>query len=202
MLKKLMILIIVVVIAFLAGAGFTHFIMPKLNLDINNNIENINQNVVENDVSDSDEKSVRNVDWRALYKEVLEEYKEEADSLYALADIDNDGIPELIVRTGSYEAEYMFHFYKCINHKAENIDDGIGAGHTALYLMNNENYIRAIYAHMGYETVSNISIEDNKIKYEQISQREVSTSENYAEGDKLLELYNVNDFTLIEGYLD
>lgn len=200
--KRVVIFIIIIIVSFILGVLFTKHVIPRY-FDLENKTV---ENVLENDIKEG-ELSNDNIngkvegDFKTSFKATLDTYEKGKGTMYALADIDKDSIPELIVRTGESEVEYMFDFYKYIvNDEKTELIGNIGAGHSVLYEMNNEKYLLSVYAHMGYETVAKVSIEDNKIKYEQISQRENLTSEEYTKGDKIVELYDLNDTSAIEEY--
>lgn len=200
--KRIVIFIIIIIISFVLGVLFTKHVIPRY-FDLENKVV---ENVLENDIKEGElstnikDENIEK-DFKTSFKTVLDSYEKGKDTMYALADIDKDLIPELIVRTGESEVEYMFDLYKykASDEKAELIGN-IGAGHSVLYEMNNEKYLLSVYAHMGYETVAKVFIEDGKIKYEQISQRENLTNEEYTKGDKIVELYDLNDTSVIDKY--
>lgn len=194
--KRIAILIIIILISLALGFLLAKGIIPKISEDSNNEI--VNNNVVEDPMTNSAEENNES-NWKDKFKEIIKGYQETEDALYTLSDIEKDNVPELIIRTGASEAEYMYHFYSFKDNTLGMIGE-IGAGHTLLYEMNDEKYIIAVYAHMGYETVSNISIVDNKIKYEEVSRSEVAVNTEYTEGDKVLELYEVSNLEIIDNY--
>lgn len=85
------------------------------------------------------------------------------DCWYFFFDINRDGTPELWVKTGTCEADYMLHVYTYDNGMRQ-IYEG-GAGHSSFY--SGTNYIIQICAHMGYSSWSKIYY-DGKIKEKEI----------------------------------
>lgn len=200
--KRVVIFIIIIIVSFALGVLFTKNVIPRY-FDLENKaVENVLGNEIkEGELSSDNIDDKVEGDFKISFKEILDTYEKGKGTMYALADIDKDTIPELIVRTGESEVEYMFEFYKYKgNDKKAELIGNIGAGHLVLYEMNNEKYLLSVYAHMGYETVAKVFIEDGKIKYEQISQRDNLTSEEYTKGDKIVELYDLNDISAIEEY--
>lgn len=200
--KRVVIFIIIIIVSFALGILFTKNVIPRY-FDLENKaVENVLGNEIkEGELSSDNIDDKVEGDFKISFKEILDTYEKGKGTMYALADIDKDTIPELIVRTGESEVEYMFEFYKYKgNGKKAELIGNIGAGHLVLYEMNNEKYLLSVYAHMGYETVAKVFIEDGKIKYEQISQRDNLTSEEYTKGDKIVELYDLNDISAIEEY--
>lgn len=206
--KRLIILVIALIISFVIGIFFTRYIVLNyFKNEVQNEITNKdkenkdkeNKDNVDSDIDNKDNANNENEKLKALYKDILDNYTKDEGTMYTLADIDKDGIAELIIRNGNFEVEYIFYFYKLIDNKLELIGS-VDAGHTTLYLMENEKYLMSIYENMGYETVSNISIENNKIKYEQVLQKESGAIEDLPKGDILLELYELQDVSYLENY--
>lgn len=190
--KRLAILIIVIITSLSLGFVLAKVIMPKISENSVNDTTN-NNSIIES----KDEETKSN--WKDKFKEIIKGYQETENVVYNLTDIQKDNVPELVIRTGSSEVEYMYYFYSFKDDVVSMIGE-IGAGHTLLYEINDEKYIMAVYAHMGYETVSNISIVDNKIKYEEVSKIEIDINEEYTEGDKYIELYDVSNLEIIDNY--
>lgn len=86
---------------------------------------------------------------------------------YTLYDIDNNGVLELIVRTGICEGDYEYQFYtfdKSIKHLGS-----CGATHSDMFIPNDKNgvYI-ANDVHTGMGSLRRVTVEDGKIKSEEI----------------------------------
>ena len=137
------------------------------------------------------------LDWKSAYKDLLSVYVE--NTIYTLTDINNDGIPELIIKVGENEAEYELHFFTFKDKKIKELGN-ISGGHCGLYGDSNQNYILKVYGHMGYEIVSHIEIKDGKIVETEVSQRTIGEDEGYTKGDVDLEFCSFDDYKLIDNY--
>lgn len=82
-------------------------------------------------------------------------------SYYMLHDMDGNGVPELIIRSGTCEADFMFEFFSYNN--------GIvscgttGAGHSSLAAPDDGTGLLVCWQHMGYESRYLITLKDYKI---------------------------------------
>lgn len=81
---------------------------------------------------------------------------------YFLTDITGDGIPELWVKYGTCEADYMLDVYTYTSSGLKRILR-TGAGHTGYYGYRNGKYVIAQMAHMGYEVLSRITYSGGKL---------------------------------------
>ena len=106
-----------------------------------------------------------------ILKDVYKAYKEQLKNYnnvyggytaeYMLHDMDNNGIPELIVKGGTCEAAYMLEIYSYNN--------GIvscgttGAGHSSLAVPNDRKGLFVCWQHMGYESRYLLTLQDYKI---------------------------------------
>jgi len=143
-------------------------------------------------------KTVNPLDVKAAYMQRLKSYETAKNvAEYAVIDIDKDGVYELIVTTGEFEAEKMTYFYSYKNGKLVSLGE-TGGSHSAYYEMNSGKYIMHLNAHMGNEVVSHISIKDNKIYEEAVSERELKPEEEYTEGDRLIVFKDIKDQSLLD----
>ena len=76
---------------------------------------------------------------------------------YAVYDIDEDGTPELIVKTGTCEADYMGQIYTCRDGETWPVAQ-FGMGHSSLYTDPGENGLIVMYGHMGYAWADRLSL--------------------------------------------
>ena len=139
------------------------------------------------------------------YVRILEQYQEPVDEIgnekyypqYTVYDIDKDGIPELFIRTGNSEADYMFKVYTIKNHNAVYIDE-FGGGHTHLNEKENENGVLVHYAHQGYEGLDQIIFENGKFLRKMIIEgHEIGQNSDYTEPSKILEEVETIDYSLL-----
>ena len=109
-------------------------------------------------------------DWADAYRELLKTYEAATGGLadysglpaceYTLYDIDKDGVPELIVKTGTCEADYTGTIYRYADGRVGTIGEEIHLGHAALYSDPGEYGIIVVYGHMGEVAAVRISFTD------------------------------------------
>lgn len=90
----------------------------------------------------------------------VDEFSETPDSYY-LYDIDKNGIPELIIKFGSCEADYHGTIYTYDEGQGVKTLDTFGMGHMSLYSYPDGNGILLYQGHMGYACMEVASIENN-----------------------------------------
>ncbi|MBR5684432.1 MAG: hypothetical protein IKW96_14355 [Ruminococcus sp.] len=97
----------------------------------------------------------------AVYKEkirsVFEQTENEHDGMasieYAFRDLDADGIPELLLKYGSCEADYQIHIYR-YDEECELKDLGVfGGGHTSFCYDENTGNFVLLWGHMGAASI-------------------------------------------------
>jgi hypothetical protein len=143
-------------------------------------------------------KDVNPLDVKAAYVKRLKSYESYGKAVeYAVTDINKDGIYELIVTTGDSEAEKMTYFYSYKSGRIFSLGE-TGGSHSTYYEMNSGNYIMHLNAHMGSELITHISIKDNKIVEEKISEKEIKPEEEYSSGDRLIVFKDVKDQSLLD----
>jgi len=118
---------------------------------------------------------------RAYIKKVNSLIQYEYDG-YFLTDITGDGIPELWVKYGTCEADYMLDVYTYTSSGLKRLLR-TGAGHTGYYGYPNGKYVIAQNAHMGYEVHTRITYSKKKLREKIIyeSPGEVETYKNLKE---------------------
>lgn len=89
-----------------------------------------------------------------------------------ILDIDDDGDYEFVLRQGTCEADYMLQIYTVENQAAVLLGE-VGAGHSLFSQYPNHNGLIRETGHMGYESISLITIEDGQIIETEISSREL-----------------------------
>ena len=113
-------------------------------------------------------------DWVTAYEQVLDGWKQQiasesaeygAPELWYLAyDVDKDGTPELIVKTGTCEADYHGALYTFRGGQAVQVGDELGLGHSSFYTDPGENGVILMYGHMGYASASRLRMTDGLIE--------------------------------------
>ena len=103
------------------------------------------------------------------YKTLLDKYSSEASNIenmevyYAVTDINNDGVEEIIFSHGAYNADFIYSFYTFKNHKIIKIGQNFGS-YSRLLKMNDGNYLKQIYKHREYKSVYDLYYENEKLK--------------------------------------
>ncbi len=114
--------------------------------------------------------SVSSVNVFALQDDVYKVYKNELDWLYktdnienyCVYDMDKDGIKELIVKTGTCEADYVYRFYTCEYGKIISLGTFTDAIHTGLYECDT-NGVFVFFKMTGNEALWRVSKTGHKI---------------------------------------
>lgn len=108
-------------------------------------------------------------DWTTAYEGILAAWKAQIaadpenvdinpELSYLVYDIDKDTIPEMLVKTGTCEADYHGAFYTFRDGQAVQISEEIGLGHSSFYSDPGENGIIIMWAHMGYASAVRVSL--------------------------------------------
>ena len=104
-----------------------------------------------------------------------------ADGLceYFLFDITGDGIPELWVRSGTCEADYMLYVYRYGIGQLE-LMHSTGAGHSSFYC--GEDYVLQVMAHMGEAGWYKIELSGSELSEELVyEESDIESSDEYAQ---------------------
>lgn len=119
---------------------------------------------------------------------------------YGVVDINNDGIEELIFKTGSSEADYNYYIYTY----DESFEDSknhvvlvgdLPGGHSALYKMN-DGTLMHLRGQMGEETVTIYTLENDWLVRKSVKSRE--TSSDYTKGDKEIKMVSNTNLSLFD----
>ena len=118
--------------------------------------------------------------WQKLYIRLLNEYREyylpDADEpanewtpiQYYLYDVNKDGIPEMIIKRGTCEADYNGEMYSNDGYAAKPFAYDLPLGHTSLYSDPGENGIIFDGGHMGEHWVSKGYMTKDTLEYEEV----------------------------------
>ena len=100
---------------------------------------------------------------------------------YGFFDVDRDGIKELIMKTGTYEAEYKYEFFRYDIDYLGNWGwvGSIGGGHSELY-DDNGSLIKD-NSHMGSQTLVRVDMSGGKLKETVFAQYEIGEDEDYVD---------------------
>lgn len=102
----------------------------------------------------------------------------EGSTFYSLYDVDKDGVPELFVKFGDYEAAYHTRCYTFRDGETVLLGE-FPSGHSSLYTYPDKNAFLVLNGHMGYAALYEYRIEDG----------------NLAEGETLFTEENVAVYT-------
>lgn len=186
---------------------------------VSTELNNVNENNVQvntnsnNGGSNSNSTSeVRSISgWEDAYKNKLKTTEQEAkaeqgnmysdyEDNYSIHDINNDGIPELLVYKGTSEADWTLEIYTYKNKNLEKLGN-MSFSHSAMYIMYDGNYLKLVHGQMGYESVYKVYINSNgELVKEKTSERELAEGEDYEEGDQYLDTFAYSNFEAIDYY--
>lgn len=126
------------------------------------------------------EAAVRNID-RPDYDP--NEYPSEIGMLssgYCLYDIDEDGVPEMMIRYGNCEAAYHTCVYGWADGAVTELGD-FSSGHSSLYTWPGENAAAFQYGHMGGHYVEKISLTGRTLTFEDVFSEYVVPGDAYTD---------------------
>ena len=123
--------------------------------------------------------SAEEPDWVSAYDALLREteaevaLEEEAAGLsyekaYTLYDIDKDGVPELILKLGTCEADFHGEIYSFVEGKAVCRENEWYIGHSSLYTDPGENGLIVMRGHMGYAEAYRMVLGETEITVEDL----------------------------------
>ena len=87
-----------------------------------------------------------------------------------ITDIDKDGKSEFVLKTGSYEAEYMLRVLQYRDGRIHEVGE-VGAGHSSFYQYPAHNGIIRMMQQMGSEIMTVIKLENGKLTEQKIGNR-------------------------------
>lgn len=145
-------------------------------------------------VNDSALTSRSYVNARSAYLETIKLYSTASvNTEYVITDINKDGNPELIIRSGNNDSDYNFHFYT-FNVSELKYLESISGVHTTLYEMEDNKYIYALYAHMNYEQVTLYGLNDNNKLVKKVNEpRQLKDGEEHIGGDVKIDFVKISD---------
>ena len=142
----------------------------------------------------------KSVNYYAAYQYVLEDaYENYGESCkYALFDIDNDGVKELILSEGTCNADWINDVY-CVNEYGFALGIGSFARPVVLYEAPDGNGIYAVWGNQGLEEVTRITKNGSELEEELILSDSISYDEDYVTYPNEITTAYVNDYSLLEG---
>ena len=152
----------------------------------------------------SDNGFVGDKGWKETYIDELKEFDCESDNdgfscIYHLVDIDDNGVPELIVKTGEDDETLRYMLFTYTN---ELVDLGELPAAT-VNLFDAKKYLVYQKSSMGYESIYHLTLENNKkINLELIEENDYGDNLDnpYKNFGGALISYKIRDFSAIEKY--
>ena len=111
----------------------------------------------------------------------------EGSAEYAMTDINNDGIEEIIISYGTCDADWKNDFYH-LDKSGKVVCAGTLETTASFYGTEDGNGIYAVNGSMGYETRYHIFLKGDKLKMEVVEEREIGIDEDYYSNDKPIEM--------------
>ncbi len=146
------------------------------------------------------------LDIKNSYINILKSYDSEND-IYCVYDIDKNNVPELIVKAGTCQADYKYHYYSFIDGKSKKISERYG-GHMTLYSYPSGNGVLEYWSHQGPSLVNLVTLESQTLTEKQLmysDSREINFDTDVALlGSTPILSYDygkpVNDLTALNDY--
>lgn len=147
--------------------------------------------------------------YKNLYKKILEDnlnkYKDSyilgCYNIYSLYDFDKNGIDELIVQEGICEADYRDHVFTYNGSSVVDCGSFSSSQSTLYKIRNKDGYLISEYAHMGIEVITKVTLEKQKVKTEELSNKDVGDGQYDSQTNSEyipLPYCTVNDYTLLK----
>ena len=135
-----------------------------------------------------------------VYKEIINETTYNSFS-YGVIDINDDGVDELIIKSGDNEADYNYYIYTYDEAYEDSYNHVVlvgefSGGHSVLYKMN-DGTLMHLRGHMGVETVTFYSLENDWLVRKSVVSNNIGNG-NYTKGDKKIELVSGTDLSMFE----
>lgn len=138
------------------------------------------------------------IDYLQAYGTIVNNVNAGTDySYYHIYDIDDDGRYELITEYGDSSADYVNDVWT-VDANGYAVYIGSIYGELSFYTAPDYDGIYSVYGHMGYETVSRITIQDDELFEEIVSEGEVE--EDYYSNDLPISSYSTSDTSYLSEF--
>lgn len=155
------------------------------------------ENVVEDTGDESVSQIGTSINYSQIYDYAFDSLTDTEYGSYYLWDLDGNGIYELILGHGENAADYVNDIWT-IGDDGGILGIGTIGGESEFYVAPDYNGIYAVYGHMGYESISRITLVNGEIVEEVISEREIGEDEDYYSSEMVIASADINDRSLLE----
>lgn len=119
--------------------------------------------------------------WQTAYRNILTEYEADPDTYgfdlnYAILDMDGDATPELMLKHGTCEADYLLDLYQFDGSNAMLIGS-VSAGHSAFYRVDRNSGLYRRQWHMGTFADYLVTVTEGEVVEELIAEGEFDSGE-------------------------
>lgn len=130
------------------------------------------------------------------YREIINRaYGQYGDNIYFVYDIEQNGIPELIVQEGTSEADFMYVVYT-YNGTVREVGS-ISGGHSMIYGEPDQNAIISVSGYMGYQVVTRIIIKNGMLNESTLMEGDIALGQDYYSTPYDIPYAYVNDLILL-----
>ena len=146
-------------------------------------------------------RDIKEQNYKSIYKNILKyAYDDSACQYYSIFDIDNNGIPELLLCSGTNSIDIMTYVYTCEN-KAYKYLGEFHIGHTAFYGQNSRTSGQLIgsWYHQGNHHVFNINLVNGQIIKTTISS---GFTDTMFKTDYPIPKGDIDDFSLLNSFVN
>lgn len=170
---------------------------PLQGNDLESIVDSSSESSQENELTENDTETYESLDY-SIYQEILDDILYEYDEYhqYALYDMDNDGVKELIVEEGSSSANWRNSVYS-INQDGVVYKVGTFGQDVILYEAPDKNGIYVVWGKQGMESVRRIIKNGFELEEETILEDSVGTDGEYASYPNEITTATVDDSSLL-----
>lgn len=144
-------------------------------------------------------KTIEGIDYVEIYDFAFKSVDfDEEYGTYFLWDLDGDGVCELFLGHGKTASDYLTDIWTIREDRSVFCTLRRIYGECIFYVAPDGNGIYAVYGHMGNEKITRITVVDEELLIEVVSERSLEAEEDYYEGEKIIASADINDRSLLE----
>ena len=145
-------------------------------------------------------------DIKEEYKKIIQSFNNNEEEMYALSDLNSDGIEELLIISGISEADKKISCYTYDNNKTI-FCGSTWSTHSSYFEENHKNYITKIAYMQGGEILSHLFLENKELIEQIIYDKDVSNGEQFEISDqeipiKFVEISDLSVLDDLNGIID